>query len=1032
MATPILEFPIKRYQFTLVVFFCLVVLGFYSFLSVPREEDPSFKISGFEISTIMPGGDPKDLERLVAKPLEDRLAELDDVKQLESIVADGVAFTIIEFQAFTDPDRKYEEIVRELNALRSGFPAEVREIRIRKFSPGLVNIVQYALVSDDAPYRELQNHARTLKDALKGVPGVRSSESWAYPPRELRIEIDTRRLADLRITPTRIIQAIESENANIPAGVVDIGPRSFSVKATGSYQDLEQVRETVVNAADGRTVRLRDIAEIRWDEGQWGHIGRYNNRRAVFVTANMKEGQNILEVRKAIDQVVERYQAGLPKRVTLELGFDQSKNVEKRLDRLYIDFMIAIGLVLITLLPLGLRAASIVMISIPLSLAFGLTVLYFLGYSLNQLSIAGFVVALGLLVDDSIVAVENISRHLRMGYDRVRAAVAGTRQIFVAILGCTATLIFAFLPLMALPGNSGKFIRVLPTTVVATIVGSLLIALFIIPFLASRMLPAEDVGHSSRLLQRIMDGIHRYYRPALHYCLARPKATVVAAIGGSLLLSALLVPVLGSSLFPKADTPIFLVQLETPTGTSFSATDKAAQFVEAEVRKMPGVRSVFTNIGRGNPQVYYNHIQRSETASYAEVFVVLEKYDTRRTPKQIDELRSRLDGFPGARISVREFVNGPPVSAPIAVRIVGPDIEVLDELASKIERLIEETPGTRDVRNPLKFPRTNIKIEADTAKAALLGVPAVEIDRAMRLAISGLPAGTYKDIDGEQYPIVVRTPLDGRPSLEAIEAARVISVTGESLPLSQVASIEFEPAPVLISRYDRQRAVTINSDVQRGENTGKVTAAVVNRLDDIEWPRGYRYVLGGDAEAGADAFGGIGTAIIVALFGIFAVLVLEFGSFRSTLIVLTVVPLGIFGGMLMLLLTNNDISFTASIGFIALIGIEIKNSILLVDFTNQLREEGVPLDDAIEQAGEIRFLPILLTSATAIGGLLPLAAQNSGLYSPMAWVIIGGLITSTLLARLVTPVVYKLIPPEGHEPRNIARGNQPESSGALL
>jgi multidrug efflux pump subunit AcrB len=200
----------------------------------------------------------------------------------------------------------------------------------------------------------------------------------------------------------------------------------------------------------------------------------------------------------------------------------------------------------------------------------------------------------------------------------------------------------------------------------------------------------------------------------------------------------------------------------------------------------------------------------------------------------------------------------------------------------------------------------------------------------------------------------------------------------------------------------------------------------------MDWPRGYRYVLGGDAEAGADAFGGIGTAIIVAIFGIFAILVLEFGSYRSTLIVLTVVPLGIFGGMLMLLISNNEISFTASIGFIALIGIEIKNSILLVDFTNQLREEGVPLDEAIERAGEIRFLPILLTSATAIGGLLPLAVQNSGLYSPMAWVIIGGLVTSTLLARLVTPVVYKLIPPAGHEPRQLARGTQPDSSGALL
>ena len=223
-------------------------------------------------------------------------------------------------------------------------------------------------------------------------------------------------------------------------------------------------------------------------------------------------------------------------------------------------------------------------------------------------------------------------------------------------------------------------------------------------------------------------------------------------------------------------------------------------------------------------------------------------------------------------------------------------------------------------------------------------------------------------------------------------------------------------APTLIQRYNRERAVTIDAKVERGLNTAKVTAAVVRRLDTVDWPRGYHYALGGEAESSAESFGGIGTAIIVALFGIFAVLVLEFGSYRSTLIVLTVVPLGMFGGLLMLLISGNDISFTASIGFVALIGIEIKNSILLVDFTNQLRAEGVPLDEAIERAGEVRFLPILLTSATAIGGLLPLALQNIGLYSPMAWVIIGGLITSTLLARLVTPVMYKLIPPEGHEP----------------
>ncbi|MFM7799172.1 MAG: efflux RND transporter permease subunit, partial [Planctomycetota bacterium] len=819
-------------------------------------------------------------------------------------------------------------------------PPELREVHIRRFSPGLVNIVQYALVSEDAPYGELQDQARDLKDALKAIPGVRTAESWAYPPRELRVEVDLRRVAELGLTPTRIAQALESENANIPAGIVDIGPRSFTIKSTGAYTDLEQVRDTVVTAVDGRVVRVRDIGTVKWTAGEWGHVGRYNGKRAVFVTANMKSGYNVLDVRDAIVAKVDRWAEGLPKRIALELGFDQSRNVAKRLDRLYIDFGIAVAVVLLTLLPLGLRAASIVMISIPLSLAFGITVLYFLGFSLNQLSIAGFVVALGLLVDDSIVAVENISRHLRMGYERTRAAIAGTRQIFIAILGCTATLVFAFLPLMALPGTAGKFIRVLPTAVVATIVGSLLIALFIIPFLASRMLREEDHGEGNRLLQRIMGGIHRYYRPALHYCLARPRATVAAAIGGSLLVSVLLVPVLGSSLFPKADAPQFLVQIDTPTGTSYAETDRALRFVEDEVRKIPGIKAVFANLGRGNPQVYYNHIQRQESAAYAEVLGVVERYDARSTPRELDALRKRLDGYPGARISVKEFQNGPPVVAPIAIRIVGADLATLDRLAREVETLLEATPGARDIRNPLKFTRTNIKVDADTAKAALLGVPAVEIDRTVRLAVSGLQAGTFKAEDGEQYPIVVRPPFEARADLRTLGEARLTSLSGETLPLSQVAKIELEPAPVLISRYARERAVTVTAQVERGLNSGKITADVVDKLDEIEWPRGYRYVLGGDAEAGAESFAGIGTAAIVAIFGIFAILVLEFGSFRSTLIVLTVVPLGILGGMVMLLVTCNEISFTASIGVIALIGIEIKNSIMLVDFANQMREDG--------------------------------------------------------------------------------------------
>ncbi|MBS0367483.1 MAG: efflux RND transporter permease subunit [Proteobacteria bacterium] len=1007
----LLEFPIRRYQVTLVALLCLTALGWFAFRSVPREEDPYFRIAGAQITAVYPGADPQDLEQLVVKPIEDRLAELDDVYKIDTTISDGLAFTYIEFNAGADADGKFDEVTREVNALRPTLPPEAQQIELRKVSPGLVNIVQVALVAADTPYPQLQEQARQLKDVLKTVPGIRTAESWAYPQRELRVELDLPRMAELGVKPPQVLQALTSENANLSGGSVDVGSRNFSLKTFGGYRALDQVRDTVVQASGARLVQVRDIAKVSWSTQQWSYVGRFNGQRAVFVTANQKDGYNILEVSAAVDAALQRFAHDLPGGVRLERGFDQSRNVAARLDHLYLDLGIAIGLVLLTLLPLGLRAAGIVMVAIPLSFAFGLATLYFMGYSLNQISIAAFVVALGLLVDDSIVVTENIARHLRQGATRTAAALAGTRQIAVAILGCTAALAFAFLPLMALPGNSGKFIRVLPLTVVATIVGSLLVALFIIPFIASRVLGEHEHPQGSVLLQRVMGAIHRYYRPALHYCLARPRATALAAIGGALLLSALLVPVIGSSLFPKAETPQFLITVETPDGSSLAATDAALRFVEQRLKRLPQVRSWFANLGHGNPRIYYNIIPRGDAANYAEVFVQLDGYDTRRTPRTLDGLRAEFARYPGAHIYVKEFVNGPPVTAPLSVRVSGPGLADLQQLASRVERVIQGTPGTRDVDNPLRVARTNLKLAVDPQKAALLGVPMVDFERAVRLSVAGIPAGTFKDPSGEQYDIMVRSPVGPRADIDSLEQVRVPTATGALLPVSQLAHLQLQPAPTQIQRYNRERTVTINADIERGYNTAKVTAAVARRLDAVPWPRGYRYVLGGEAESSAEAFGGIGTAIIIAVFGIFAILVLEFGSFRSTLIVLTVVPLGVLGGLLMLLLSGNSISFTASIGFIALIGIEIKNSILFVDFTNQLREQGLPIGEAIEQAGETRFLPILLTSATAIGGLLPLALQNAGLYSPMAWVIIGGLISSTLLARLVTPVMYRLIPP---------------------
>ncbi len=1006
-----LEFPIKRYQFTLVAFALLVALGLASWSSIPRQEDPYFPLSVYTITAIYPGAEPLDVERLIVKPIEDRISELDDIKKIESHSRDSVATIITEFYTSADPEKKYDEVVREINALRPALPPELQKIEVRKINPGLVNIVQFALVSEDATYRELEDRARELKDVLKAVDGIRTSESWAIPARELRVALDLPRMAELDLAPTQIVQALQSENTNVPGGTIDVGSRSFSLQTSGSYASLDQVRDTVVANVGGRTIRVRDIAEVGWDTQQHDYIGRYNGKRAVFVTANQKDGYNIFDVRERVIEAAQRFESELPKRIALELGFDQSRNVAARLNRLSTDFAIAIALVALTLVPLGLRAAGVVMISIPLSLAIGLSILYFLDYSLNQISIAGFVVALGLLVDDSIVVVENIARFMREGHSRSQAALLATRQIFQAIVGCTATLAFAFLPLMMLSGDAGKFIRVLPTAILATIGASLLVALTIIPFLASRMLKEHEAPEGNRALRWVNEAIHRFYKPLLHRALAKPKLSVFGSLAACVVIMVGVGAAIGFSLFPKADTPHFRITVQTPDGSSLAETDRALRFVEEKLATMPEVRSYFTNIGHGNPKVYYNEFPPENETNYGELFVRLNSYDTRETPRVLDRLRASLREYANARIYVKEFQNGPPVTAPVAIRIIGADLDELQALAARVEKLVKETPGTRDVVNPVRVSRTNIKLNVDSQKAALLGVPTIEFDRAVRLSVSGLPAGRFKDTTGEQYDIVVRTPMSGRPDLDALDRVRVATLGGGALPVSQLASIEFASAPTEIHRYNRERAVIINAQVQNGFNTDRVTQAVLAQLDRMEWPRGYSYVPGGELESRNESFGGLGVASIVALLGIIAILVLEFGSFKSTLIVLTVVPFGIAGGIIMLALTGNTISFTAMIGFIALIGIETKNSILLVDFTNRLRAEGMPLDEAIERAGEIRFLPILLTSATAIGGMLPLALQNVGLYSPLAWVIIGGLISSTLVARVVTPVMYKLIPP---------------------
>ncbi len=1005
------ESAVKNYQFTIVVFLFLVSLGIYSFLKIPQTEDPEFPISIFPVIAIYPGASPADIEQLVVDKVEESLNELEDIVRIKTEIKDGVAIIVIEFSSDTDPDKKYDEILRQINSIRSSLPQDLYSIETLKIQAGNTNIIQSALVSETADYSELRKYAESLKDEISSVKGVRKAEAMAYPDQELQVAVNLPKMSQLNIKIGQVIGAIQSENANIPGGSIEIGPKKFNIITSGSYKSLEDVKRTIVGANMGQIVYLKDIADVSWKDEDLRYYGRYNGKKALFLVANMKSNQIIHDVRNSIYQIFDSFEKQLPSGVVLERGFDQSQNVKNKLGRLEKDFIFAFLLVLITLLPLGFRASGIVLISIPLSIFIGITGLYLLGFSINQLTIVGAVISLGLLVDDSIVVVENISRWVRGGVKPFDAAIQATKQIGPAVIGCTATLILAFLPLMFLPGMSGKYMRSLPSSVIFIVIGSLLVALTIIPLIASLVFKGDVDAEGNRILKGLNRGIDFTYGRALKWVLKNPVKTVIIA---SLLFfsSLLLINIIGFSLFPKAGLPQFLITIESPRGSNLEETDKAVRYVESILADKPEVKYYMSNIGKGNPMIFYNSFQKSEQSTLGEILCELDYGSQPEIEKIINGLRDTLSNYVNARIYVYEFENGLPIDAPVSLRIVGDNLDSIKSYSLKIEEMIRNTEGTIYVKNPISQSLTELKIDVNSEKAGMFGVPVIEIDRTIRLGLAGIVAGKFRDISGKEYSINVRLPTNNTNTITFLDDIYISSLSGAQIPLSQLARVEFSNSPTLIQHYNKERSMTISASVQSGYNTDRVTKEILSKVGKIKLPDGFKLIPAGEIESRKESFGGIGTAILVAIFGIFAVLILEFKTFKSTLIVLSVIPLGIIGGLIALYFTGYTLSFAAAIGFVALIGIEIKNSILLVDFTNQLRQQGTSLDNAIVKAGEIRFLPVLLTTLTAIGGLLPIALGNSNLYSPLAWVIIGGLITSTLLARLVTPVMYKLIPPQ--------------------
>jgi multidrug efflux pump subunit AcrB len=1009
----ITNFAVKNYQFTLIIFLLVAVVGFLTLFTMPRAEDPSTQPPQYLITVIYPGTSPKDMEEQVVKPIESKIYALENIDKILTTVEDGVAAFQIKFKYGVDVDNKYQEISTEMNALKSSeLPKDIYQIKTEKISSADVNILQVALVSENASDKKLRDEADKLKTKIEKITNLKDVEYAGIPEQEIRVDLNLEKLAQLKIPLNIVMGSLQSEAADIPGGSIDLDSKVFNVKTSGKFKNADDVANTVVYNANGKIIYMKDVADVSYKSEVVYHITRINGHRCVLISAGMKDNVNISDVQKEYLPLIDEFSKELPANIKLIKNFDQADMVAKRLGHLGFDFGLAIILVIVTLLPLGSRASVIVMISIPLSLALGLIALNALGFSLNQLSIVGLVVALGLLVDDSIVVVENIERWLREGHSKMEAVLKGTKQIGIAVVGCTATLVIAFIPLVFLPDMAGEFIRSLPMAVITSVLASMLVALTLVPFLGSRFLKTHEHEGGNIFLQYLQNFLTRSYKNIMPKALAFPKTTIAISIVLSVIAFGLF-SVAGFKLFPTSEKPMFLINIKMPLQANISESDRVTKMVESELKNHKEIVYFTSNVGKGNPQIYYNIHPQDRKSDFAQIFVQLED---EAKPKDktilIEKLREKFKTMPYAKVEVKDFEQGPPLEANIVVRLFGEDQEVLRKLSSQVESILRNQEGTVYINNELNTYKTDVKVKINKEKARTLGVLTSEIDKVIRLAVAGLTVGDYIDDRGDARNVTITIPRDKFSKLDALKNLYVNNVQGTPIALNQIATVSFETAPTAINHFNKSRFSKVSAMSKEGYYANDLLVDIIPKLDKLKMPQGYYYKLSGEKESEGDSLGGnFLSVIILSTFLFIAVLLLQFKTFKGIIIVMSIIPLGILGGVLFLIATGNPMSLVSIIGFIGLSGIQVKNSLLLVDFTNQLRQEGKSIDEAIAIAGETRFLPVVLTSVTAICGLIPLALNSNPQISPLAIVLIGGLISSTILSRIVTPVMYKLIPP---------------------
>jgi HAE1 family hydrophobic/amphiphilic exporter-1 len=997
----------------------VIMLGWISFTRLPVDLMPDISFPSLTVRVSYSGVGPLEMEELVTRPLEQALSAVAGLERLESTSSEGSSRVSLNFAWGTDLNEAADDVRNRLDRIRGRLPDEADPPIMFKFDASAAPIMSVGVEGDFDRVRLREIGEHDLSPRLERVPGVAAVTVDGGLRRQIHVELSKEKITALNLPVDRITALLRSENQNIPLGEIDEGDRTYLVRSQGQFETLDEIRELVVMTRAGVPVYLKDIADVTDATEDFRSFTRINGKPGVRLRITKQSGQNTVQIADAVRAEAVKISQEIPG-ITLTVLDDSSRFIKRSINAVQEHAMVGgvLVMLIIFLFLRDIRATFIIFTSIPISVIGTFALLYFNGYTLNTMTFGGLALGVGMIVDASIVVIENTFRHMEHGKDRMTASIEGSEEVWSAILASTLTHIAVFVPLLFLSGVSSILFKQLAVVVMFSLSMSLFVAVTIVPVLCSRLLRLPKPAHERSGVmatvygasERFLNGMDSGYSRIIHKALVH-RPTVLGIGTAAVLAAVLILPTIGFELMPEADEGEVTVSAELPVGTRVELAQDVAVRLESMLPELvPETREVIANAGGG----FFGG-----SAARTSVTLRLSPKDERdRSSEQVaqDLSRQLATAIPGVVITTRTSGGNRQMTrimgggdSRMSLEIRGDDLATGARIAQSAKELMDKTPEVRNARVSRDEGRPELAIQVDRPKAALLGLTVTDIAQSISTSVGGRQAAFFRE-SGNEYPIIVRLREEDRQRVADVNDVLISSPTGQVLQAKNLMQLRNQAGPTEIQRKNQERIIRVTAEPQVALSNS--IDAVQRQLTQLQVPAGFQVGFGSEAEEQARAFQQLQMMLILAIVLVYAVMASQYESLRDPFIIMFSVPLAAIGVVLALKLTGTTFSLQAYIGVIMLAGIVVSNAILLVDYTNILRRrDKMPLREAVETAGRTRLRPILMTTLATILGLVPMSlgiGEGAELQAPLARVVIGGLTASTLITLVFVPTVYTI------------------------